>query len=269
MISIDLSQAENRVVAYIANELRMIEAFEKGIDIHKETASLIFGIPYDQVSDEPGSCDLGGGLFSQRYWGKKANHALNYDLGQGQFALKYETSQSEAKFIIGRYHSAYPGVRQWHAAVREKLRRDHRLTDCFGNTRIFMDRWGDDMFKSAYSYIPQSTVARKLNRDGLVYAYKQYAGTPLCLLNQVYDSLVMEFPLDDIAGISSAVWDIKCNLETPIEFHGRSFSIPVDTKIGFNLKDMKEIKSKDFQKPEDLEAQLENFLLEAGNEPKA
>jgi DNA polymerase-1 len=93
----DLGQAENRVVAYVSNCQRMCEAFETGRDVHRLTAGLIFGIPPDEVSDEDGSCPIAGGAYSQRFWGKKANHGLNYDLGYKTFALYYELPEAEAK----------------------------------------------------------------------------------------------------------------------------------------------------------------------------
>ncbi|MFA5378333.1 MAG: DNA polymerase, partial [Dehalococcoidia bacterium] len=63
LYNIDLAQAENRFVAYIAPEPNMINAFEDHIDLHKQTASLIFSKPVSEVSDEPGSSSIGGGLY--------------------------------------------------------------------------------------------------------------------------------------------------------------------------------------------------------------
>ena len=69
--SIDLSQIENRIVAYVGGVISQIKAFEEGIDLHKLTASIIFNKPYDQISSEDGSSDLGDGRQSERFWGKK------------------------------------------------------------------------------------------------------------------------------------------------------------------------------------------------------
>ena len=69
--SFDLSQIENRIVAYTGGVLAQIEAFEQGIDLHTLTASIIFHKPYDQVSKVDGSSSLGDGRQSERYWGKK------------------------------------------------------------------------------------------------------------------------------------------------------------------------------------------------------
>ena len=120
---IDLSQAENRIVAYVGNISQMIEAFENGIDVHKLTGSLIFQKPVEEITDEDGTCALGDGTHSERFWAKKANHGLNYDLGYRSFALLYELQEREAMWIVDRYHMAYPGVRNnYHALVKRLLR---------------------------------------------------------------------------------------------------------------------------------------------------
>jgi uracil-DNA glycosylase family 4 len=71
--SFDLSQIENRIVAYVGGVIPQIEAFEQGVDLHRLTASVIFDKPYNEISTEDGSSDLGDGRQSERFWGKKGN----------------------------------------------------------------------------------------------------------------------------------------------------------------------------------------------------
>ena len=241
--SMDLSQAENRVVAYVAPEPAMIEAFESGVDIHAKTASLIFRKPVDEISDEPGSCPLAGGKYSERFWGKKANHGLNYDLGYKGFAMYYEMPEVEAKFIVGSYHTAYPGVRLYYEWIKSQLSTDRILENPFGRRRKFMDRWGHSLFKEAYSWIPQSTIADKLNRDGVLFIYNnQQWFKPVELLNQVHDSIVFQIPIDiGLQEHASILYRIKNSLETPIKWRIQDFSIPTDLEMGMNLKTTHEI----------------------------
>ena len=235
LINQDLGQAENRVVAYVFGEPQMINAFEKGIDIHAQTAAMIYGIPMDRVTDE------------QRDWGKRANHGLNYDLGYKSFSMYYQIAESDAKFIVERYHSIYPGVREGHAAIRDELSRNRRtLLNCFGRRRIFLGRWGDELFKLAYSYIPQSTVGEKLNSDGVVFLYENQHIFPKCeILNTIHDSIRYQIPLT--IGTQQIVANIKAlkeNLESSITWRGQSFRIPVDTEIGFSFDKTKMLKWK-------------------------
>jgi len=277
--NMDLSQAENRIWAYVAPDFNMIRAFEEGIDIHSQTAALIFGLPIEEVSREDGSCPIGSGLHSQRFWGKKANHGLNYDLGYKTFALYYEISEREAKFIVDRYHTAYPGVRQGHAWIRTQLGRNRTLTNCRGRKRLFLDKWGDSLFKEAYSYIPQSTAVGKLNNDGLNYVYyNQDLFRPVRLMNQVHDSIYFQISLDEPWEVhAECILLIKKNLETPLEWQGRKFSIPCDLEVGFNMgkwkKDgtnplgLKEVKVDRTETVAGLAGRLREIYREFGTSP--
>ena len=239
LYNVDLSQAENRIVAYLGPDETMINAFEGGRDIHSQTAGLIFNKPMEQISRDAGSCDIGSGEYSERFWGKKANHGLNYDLSYKSFALIYEIPEKEAKFIVDRYHTAYPGVRKFQAAIRNQLEKDRTLTNCFGRQRLFMDRWADPMFKEAYSFLPQSTVADKINEQGMIYLYNNTRHfSKVEILNQVHDSIVFQIPID--AGWDyhfNALMYLKQSLEEPIKYNGLKFSIPMDCEMGLNMKD--------------------------------
>lgn len=232
--SIDLSQAENRIVAYLAPEAQMIEAFESGVDVHKKTASLIYGVPIADITD------------AQRQWGKRANHGLNYGLGYRRFAFLYEIPESEAFEIVEKYHQAYPGVRQWHRGIEDQLRRNRTLTTCFGRKRLFKGPWGDELLKEAYSFPAQSTTAECINKRGVLFLYYEDGFERVQLLNQVHDSIVFQIPLNQPWSYHWEVLNrVKQNLELPIEWQSRSFTIPADVEMGINLKDTVKLVGKD------------------------
>lgn len=245
---IDLGQAENRVVAYIAPEPKMIEAFEKDIDIHSRTASLIFNIPEDEVRDmhdEDVKCEeIGTGDYTHRFWGKKANHAFNYKQGYKKFAYQVEIPEFEGKKIYNGYHSAYPGVRMYHNWVESKLSKDRKLTNLFGRTYIFYDRWGNTLLQAATAFIPQSTVADIINRRGINHVYyNQDLFDPVEILNQVHDSIVFQiskkYPLKTHV---ECILNMAKKLQTQLSFRGRDFVIPCDLTVHpINLKDGPEI----------------------------
>jgi uracil-DNA glycosylase family 4 len=260
LYNIDLSQAENRIVAYCAPEQNMISAFERGIDIHRQTASLIFNKKPEEISDDEGSSSIGGGLFSERFWGKKSNHSLNYDLGYRAFALICEIQDSEAKYIVDRYHSVYPGVRQYHAWIRAQLSKNRTLTNCLGRKRLFTDRWGDTLFKEAYAFIPQSTVADIINAKGLAYVMNNPIFKGVEILNQVHDSLVVQISYLDVS-VQRHAECLKLmvnSLQTPISYRGLTFSIPADVNVGLDLnkKKMKGVSVNDSTSIERLAREL-------------
>ena len=251
MFNIDLSQAENRAVSYIAPEPTMIDAFEKKIDVHSLTGALISGLTIEEVTRQDKAdvkCPLGGGSFTWRFWGKKANHGLNYDLGYKTFALKYEIQESDAKFIVDRYHKIYPGVRMYHSWVKEQLFKNRTLTNIFGRRRMFTDRWGDEMFKVAYSFIPQSTVADIINRRGLNNIYfNQDKYYPVDLLLQVHDSILFQIDYTKYSWetIAHTVLQLIEDLTQPLKWGTREFTIPAGLMIGtcFAKKKMIEVET--------------------------
>jgi len=257
MFEIDLAQAENRVVAYIAPEPKMMAAFEQGLDIHSQTAGMMFDMDINTVirlnkeyslagsPSIPEYCPpIGQGNKPFRYWGKQANHALNYGLGPNSAALRWEIPQNDAKFIYERYHTVYPGVRQMHRWIEHDLRTKRCVTNLFGFSRYFLGRW-EDIVKQAYAFVAQSTIGEVLNRRGVKYIYYRTDLFPeVQLLNQIHDSVVFQIPLEvGWDRINRIINLIIANLQNPLEFRGRIFSTPADVKvIGGSMTDGVEVK---------------------------
>jgi uracil-DNA glycosylase family 4 len=243
IFEVDLSQAENRIVAYAAPDRNMIDAFERGIDIHSQTYAMMFGMKTEEVSRDEETSPIGDGSKSQRFWGKQFNHSLNYGLGANSFAIRVDISQREATKLVNRYHQVYPNVRQgFQRRIEDELRSSRTVTNPYGRVRKFIGTWGPEMFKDAYAQFPQSTVADKINRDGLIELYNnQDKYHEVEILNQVHDSIVFQIPI--AVGWERITWilfDIKDALERPIPWNP-PFVIPADFKIGLSLGDMIDI----------------------------
>lgn len=242
---LDLSQAENRIVAYIAPERKMIEAFESGLDVHSLTASLISGLTYEEVREAHKAglpCPIGQGDKTWRYWGKTANHALNYGMSSRKLSLTYEIPLNDAELIRNRYHISYPGVRQYHSWAESEVKRTRRLSNVMGRTRVFLDRLDDP--SDILAYIPQSTVATKINRHGLIPIYQDPFFKEVELLNQVHDSIIYQVPIS--LGLSfhwEVLQRVKANLEEPLTWRGLTFVIPAEAKAGKGLGKLKEVSS--------------------------
>lgn len=259
--SFDLAQAENRIVAYVGRITSMIQAFENGDDVHSLTAGLIFGKDPKDVSRDKGSCSLGDGRHSERDFGKRANHGLNYDFGFKAFALLYEIEEREARFIVDRYHQVYPGVRQgFHAHVKRSLRETRTLTNLLGRKTLFLGPLIDETFKEAYSCIPQGTVGDLINEYGLEYIYYNqdlFAGVEL--LTQTHDDIGFQIPLSlpwtEHARILTL---IKRSLERPLHVHDYEFYLPADLTMGLTFKkeDGCEVKAAKFPSDQNVLAQL-------------
>jgi uracil-DNA glycosylase family 4 len=277
LYSFDLSQIENRIVAFVGGVISQIEAFESGIDLHRLTASIIFNKPYDQISDEDGSATLGDGRQSERFWGKKGNHATNYDVSYKTFALVNEMSETDAKQTLEAIHRGYPQIRGgYHQVIQNMLRENRMVTNLFGRNRLFLgpifpDRFTqkgacDSTFREAYAQLPQSTCADKMNEQGIEYVYyNQQWFSPVEILTQIHDSLVFQIPLSVPWHVHAEILlRIKASLETLLLWHEREIKTPVDLAIGFNMykKQMKEMKSKTIpSSPELLAEKLQEVYV--------
>jgi len=261
--SFDLSQFENRIVAYVGNIVQMIEAFESGKDVHKLTAGLMFGKSPDDVTTEDSTCALGDGTHSERFYGKKCNHAVNYMLGYKALALELEIPESQGKWLYSRYHAAYPGVRgSYLAYVKAQLAENRTLTNLMGRRVIFLNKWGDKLFRDGCSCIPQGTCGDVINERGLNYIYyNQQWFWPIELLVQVHDSVGFQVPLSlPLEEHAEMLLRIKENLETPLRWKEHEFVIPADLTVSFSLskKDGSELKSKEIPNdPQKLAEKLE------------
>jgi len=257
-VNLDLAQAENRYVAYVAGELTMIRAFEEGIDIHSQTGGLIYRVLVSEVTPK------------QRGDGKTSNHSFNFGQGYGQFSLRYQMPLNQAKWIWERYHKVYPGVRQWHSAVRDELSRNGRtLTNAYGRKRTFRGYWGDDMWREAYNWGPQGSIGEKMNQDGFRFIYERQDLFPeVELLSTVHDSVKFQVPLAVGALRVIQIIDlIKDQLERPMSWRGTEFKIPVDAALGFSFgeEDMLEWKHNHFEAApwSDLVKELEDYVARA------
>jgi len=257
MYEMDLKQAENKIVAYIAPEPKMIEAFETGIDLHSLTGSFISGLPFDvvvQQAKEGIPATIGSSNKTWRDWGKRTNHALNYGLGYKKFALMNEIKEADAKMLHEQAMLAYPGIRVYHNWIENALRDNNQtLTNLLGRRRKFLDEMpspynNSSLLTKAYAYIPQSTIADIINTRGLYYIYWNIPEVKL--LNQIHDSIVFEIPLSvPIERHIEILNSIKQRLEEPLVWKDKSFVIEVEIKCGTNFGNMKKL-----SKPEELES---------------
>lgn len=101
ILSADYSQIELRIIAAITQDEGMLEAFNKGEDIHSSTASKVFGVPLDEVTKE------------MRRRAKAVNFGLAY--GQSSFGLSQTLgiSRAESREIIENYFSKFPGIKKY------------------------------------------------------------------------------------------------------------------------------------------------------------
>ena len=111
-VDADYSQIELRVLAHIANDETMINAFRNNEDIHAVTASQVLGIPLEDVTKE------------QRSSAKAVNFGIVYGIGEFSLAQDLHISVKEAKAYIESYLEKYHGVRNYMESIKEQAKKD-------------------------------------------------------------------------------------------------------------------------------------------------
>jgi DNA polymerase-1 len=123
LLSADYSQIELRILAHLAREEAMIEAFSRGQDIHSYTASLVYGVPVSEVTNE------------MRYRAKAVNFGIVY--GQQAFGLSSQLniSVSEAESFLRQYHARYPAVKRYMEETIARAEQSGFVTTLFNRRR--------------------------------------------------------------------------------------------------------------------------------------
>ncbi len=101
LISADYSQIELRLLAHITNDKNLIQAFMQGDDIHRHTASVVFGVPEEKVDDK------------QRRMAKVINYGLIYGMSDYGLAQRFDIAHEEAVQFVQSYYDLYPDVAAW------------------------------------------------------------------------------------------------------------------------------------------------------------
>jgi uracil-DNA glycosylase family 4 len=234
----DLAKAEAHVVAYLTQDANMIDSFTSGIDVHSFNASKIFNVPIEEVIKE--SKTKKDQKSTMRYMGKKVVHASNYAMGPQTFSDNLATeeifmSQAECKKLLQNYQDRFPGLKRWHQSIEEEVQKSRILYNLFNSPRRFLGDMGPSLFRNAYSYKPQSTVAELLNRGSIKISNDPRLGKDgfdIRLLTTVHDSILFQFHKDQIPNLLQILLIIKDHLTYTFTYKGKSFTIGLDAKIG-------------------------------------
>jgi len=189
LLTADYSQIELRLLAHLSGDPAFVEAFERGGDIHRQTAALIFGVPQEQVTAE------------MRARAKTINFATIY--GQGPFALSRQLgiTLDEAKRFIDQYFTRFSGVRAWlDRTVAEACAKGYVET-LFGRRR-YIPELKDKNFnirafgeRTATNSPLQGSAADviKIAMIRIATALRE-RGLASRMILQVHDELVLEVP---------------------------------------------------------------------------
>lgn len=192
LVDADYSQIELRVLAHIADDKNMLEAFKSGKDIHASTAARVFGLPDEFVTPE------------LRSRAKAVNFGIVYGIGAFSLSKDIGVSVKEADSYIKSYLSLYSGIDRYMKEVVEQAKKDGYVKTMFGRRRYLPELISSNRNIRAFG----ERVARNMPIQGTAADIIKIAMIRVSdrlkkenmrarLILQVHDELIVEAPEDE------------------------------------------------------------------------
>lgn len=189
LVDADYSQIELRVLAHVADDDAMIEAFRGGQDIHATTASKVYGVPVEDVTPQMrSSC-------------KAVNFGIVYGISDFSLAQDIGVTRKEAAAFIQSYLDTYPGVHHYMESIKQSARESGYVETLFGRRRALPElnsknfnlrSFGE---RAAMNTPIQGTAADIIKIAMLRVRDRLKAeGFEARLILQVHDELILEAP---------------------------------------------------------------------------
>ena len=196
IVSADYSQIELRIMAHLSQDENLLRAFHEGMDVHRATASEVFGVPPAEVSSE------------QRRYAKTINFGLIYGMSAFGLAAQLDIEREAAKNWIERYFARYPGVKRYMDGTRSQAKAQGWVETVLGR-RLWLPeinspngprRGGAE--RQAINAPLQGTAADIVKLAMIAVQHWLDAGPfASTLVLQVHDELVLEVPEGELETI--------------------------------------------------------------------
>ncbi|MSR46898.1 MAG: DNA polymerase I [Planctomycetes bacterium] len=187
LLSADYSQVELRLLAHLADDEQLRAAFAAGEDVHRRTASLVFGVPIGEVTTE------------LRTRAKAINFGIIYGMGAQRLARETGLKFGEAQAFIERYFGVFAGVRRWLDATVEQARKTGSVSTLLGRTRAIPEIQSEDPRIQANARnvavnTPIQGTAADLIKRAMLAVDRELAAAKLSsrMILQVHDELVFD-----------------------------------------------------------------------------
>jgi DNA polymerase-1 len=203
LVVADYSQIELRILAHLSADQNLIDAFERGDDIHQATAAKIFHVAPDLVTHE------------MRFAAKRINFALLYGMAAFTLGKELGVSTSEAKAYVDSYFDQFPRVRACLDGVLEEARRTREVRTLFGRVRPIPDIVASNgavrgnaermALNAPFQGSAADIIKIAMIRLDEALSRKRLASR---LILQVHDELVLESPDAEVEEISALVVEV-------------------------------------------------------------
>lgn len=222
LVSFDYSQQELRILAHLTEEPNLIEAFRKGQDVHRVTASQLFDVDYDKVNKE------------QRHIAKTTNFGIVYGMGSFGMAQTLNIPQEQASKFIKEFDKTFPKIKSYYETYLKDGIKNGYVETILGRRR-YVDSTIDNASRRVLINFPIQGSAADLTKKAMVSISRELLQKreDIKMLLQIHDDLVFEVKkgvnlkqfVAEVKNIMNHVYD----LSVPIE---------VDAKSGTNWGEM-------------------------------
>jgi len=217
IVAADYSQIELRIMAHLSGDESLLKAFAAGQDIHRATASEVFGIPPSEVDSE------------QRRYAKVINFGLIYGMSAFGLAGQLGIERSAAQAYMDRYFARYPGVADYMRRTRDLAKRQGFVETVFGrrlwlpeiNAANPMRRQGAER---AAINAPMQGTAADLIKLAMIAVHQHLQPMKSRIVMQVHDELVLEVPDEELMEIKTELPRLMC--------HVAELAVPLAVDVG-------------------------------------
>lgn len=238
LLQLDYSALEMRILALVAGDEAMTQAFLDGEDLHKSTASIVWKVPVSEVSKD------------MRKNAKSVNFGIAYGETPFSIAPKLGVTPEEAERIFEDYFANKPRIKSFIDETHEFVKENGYVDTLQGHRRLIRDAFSKDRntfngaLRKSVNTIIQGTGAYLTNMS-LVYIddYLRTKGMKSRIAITVHDSIVIDCPREEVDEVAKVACFIMENL--PIDFltinwKGEQMRFPIvaDVEIGENYNDM-------------------------------
>lgn len=228
LVDADYSQIELRLLAHIADDYHMIEAFKSGEDIHRKTAAAVFGIPEEDVTDD------------MRKKAKAVNFGIVYGISGFSLSKDIGTTVPEATRYIKNYMYNYPSVDRYLEEVVERAKADGYTETPMGRRRYIPELNAANAVMRAFGKriamnAPIQGAAADIMKCAMIRVANRLEAEDVdaTLVMQVHDELLVEAKLSDVARVKDI---LREEMEAAVAL---SVPLTVDVTCGQNWLDQK------------------------------
>lgn len=200
LVAADYSQIELRIMAHLSDDVGLLTAFEKGLDVHRATAAEVFGVNVDSVTTE------------MRRSAKAINFGLIYGMSAFGLAKQLHVGRNEAQQYIDRYFERYPGVQRYMNETRALAHEQGFVETIFGRRLYLPDINAKNKNlqmaaeRTAINAPMQGTAADIIKKAMIsVDNWLLESNVDAKLIMQVHDELVLEVAENHVEEVRAGV----------------------------------------------------------------